>query len=49
MTIDGKIVKFKRVDRDDNSNIEVSVRDVSTEGNVVIRFSNPIYAPLNFT
>ncbi len=43
--VDGKRVVVKKVDEDAVSKAVVSVRDVSSDGVVIVRFSEPIYVP----
>ncbi len=47
--VNGKRVIVKKFDEEAISNVVVSVREVSSDGIVIVRFSEPIYVPLNYT
>lgn len=49
ITVDGKKIVVKKVDKDAKSKAVVSVRDVTTQGELIVRFSEPIFVPSNFT
>ncbi len=49
MNVNGKPIIVKRVEKEAKSKTLVTFRDISMYGEVIIRFSNPIFVPPNFT